>query len=301
MRFVNLCKEQNKLFMDECEIPSQKKENRLIKVASFGINRAELMIRAGKYPLPKNFSSINGLEAAGYLVDLDGTITDQRVMAITEGGSYAEYVQVHQSHLMPVPENVDMRVAGAIPEVFLTAFQLLRYVKKSDNLFPEANVLVHGAASGVGTTLIQMLNKIYKANSIALCGSENKVAILKDLGAGLVVLRTKENKNDIIKDYLGGLPNRKLNAVLDHVGKAEFHNNLHLLGADGTFVNYSALSGPKVENVDLREMLSKRVSLFFTTLAARSTDYKAQLVKELNEEVTEYLRREEMKVVVHKR
>lgn len=78
-----------------------------------------------------------------------------------------------------MPENINISIAGGLPEVYLTAFQLLRYLKESNNLFTNSNVLVHGGASGVGTTLIQMLSKIYKAKVIALCGKEEKIETLK--------------------------------------------------------------------------------------------------------------------------
>lgn len=123
---------------------------------------------------------------------------------------------------------------------------------------------------------------------------------LLSLNVDFTCLRQNENKNEEIKKYLSTLPNNKLNAVLDHVGRSEFTNNLNLLGVDGTFVSYGTVSGTKVENIDLRDLLFKRLNLFFTVLSTRSDDFKTQLCREFSNDLLPKLSSGDLKVFVHK-
>jgi tumor protein p53-inducible protein 3 len=192
-----------------------------------------------------------------------------------------------------------MDIAGGIPEVYLTSFQLLRFLKQSNNLNSGSNILIHGAASGVGTTLIQLVTKVYNSNAICTC-SFNKVNFLKQLGANFVVDRRDENKLSIIKSYLNSnTVNNKLNAVLDHVGKNEFENNIDLLGVDGSYVSYGAVSGSLLKNFDIKNLLNKRINLIFTTLASRSDDYKSDLINEFKREILPLINSGYLKIIVH--
>lgn len=181
MNFINFDKSNQKLFLDSVSLPKLNKKEKLIKIKSFGINRADLVFKSGKYPRPKDVSQILGLECAGYVVDDQGNIDyDNKVMALVPGGSYAEYVAINEDHLIKIPKNIDINIAGGIPEVYLTSLLLLRYVKDSGNLYKGSNILVHGAASGIGTTVIQLIKKIHQGNVIAIVGNEEKIKIMKE-------------------------------------------------------------------------------------------------------------------------
>lgn len=145
-----------------------------------------------------------------------------------------------------------------------------------------------------------MINKIYNSNSICLC-SENKVDYLKKLGANFVIDRKAENKVQMIREYLNlNSKNNKLNAVLDHVGKDEFQNNIDLLGTDSCYISYGTVSGSTIKNLNLRDLLFKRISFIFTTLASRSDDYKTDLINEFKSEILPNLENGDLKLIVHK-
>ena len=307
MRFIDVHPNTKSLFFNTTTLPETKPNHKTVKVHSFGVNRADLLIKSGKYLTPYGMSPILGLECAG--VDVE---TGRKVMGLTLGGAYSEYVNIHKDHLIEVPESIDFTTAGGLPEIYLTAYQLLRYLKKTDCLFEGSNVLVSGGASGVGTALTQLLSVIYKANVICSVGTSEKAIFCKSLGAAFTVIRTDSLKNSKIKDFLArNLDNTKLNGVLDHVGQNDFQSNIELLGIDGTIVCYSALSGAKT-HIDLRDFLGRRANLFFTTLLPRSDDYKTKLTRDFIEEILPFFNTNfkeksknkgtfnSLKVVVHK-
>lgn len=157
------------------------KEEVLIKVVSFGINRADLLQASGKYPASNNSSSILGLECSGYIVDNNLNIIDKNkpVMALLSGGGYSEYVKVNKKHIIHIPKEIDIVEAGGLPEAWITAYQIIRYVRNNNFDIKDYNILVSGAASGVGTALIQMIKEVYNANPIAMVGNEFKLLQLK--------------------------------------------------------------------------------------------------------------------------
>lgn len=289
--------DRNTLLLSEIDLPIPKEEEVLIKVKSFSINRAEILQREGKYPAPKNASPILGLECSGHLVDNGEVCEDKPVMALLTGGGYAEYATCHKSCIIPLNENIDLITAGSIPEVWLTSFQILRYLKQQGNLFAGSHILVHGAASGVGTALIQQINTIHKANAIAICGSEKKLDFCKSIGSKFGILRSDDNRNKKIMEFT---LNRGVNAVLDHVGGSEFQNNISVIGLDGSLINYGLMGGAKISEVNLAQLLGKRVNLSFTTLKSRDYEYKEQLIKEFTEQVLPYLTNKKIFSVIHK-
>jgi tumor protein p53-inducible protein 3 len=161
--------------------PSTQAGEVLIKVHATAVNRAEIMQRQGKYPPSPGVSPIIGLECAGEIVDpVSLEPTGQRVMALLPGGGYSQYVKVLKSHTMPLfSESMTWEEAAGIPEVWCTAYQLLHLVAK---IKEGDTALIHAAASGVGTTMLQLC-KTARVRTIAVTSSDLKLQICKSLGA----------------------------------------------------------------------------------------------------------------------
>lgn len=299
-------------------IPDLNKDEILLKVSSFGINRADLLQRKGKYPPPNGVTDVIGLECSGFIVNdlshinqinsnIGSSITinnplpynkSKPVMALLSGGGYAEYVVVNKNHIVDVPNNLNLISAGGIMEVYITAFQLLNYIVRDNNLYQESNILIHGCASGVGTALVQLVNKLYKANAYGVCSTNEKLEYMKKLGLKDGVLRTDENYHLKLSNMIG---NKEYEGILDHVGKAEYSNNINLIKKDGSIVTYGMISGGKIENIDLSKLLTKRVNIHYSTLRNRSDQYKTDLINKFWKEVLPLFIDESIREVIYKK
>ena len=127
----------------------------LIRVAAAGVNRPDVMQRLGKYPPPPGASDIPGLEVAGAVEavgdDVRAWRPGDRVCALVAGGGYAEYCVAPAPQCLPVPRGMDLIAAAAIPETFFTVWT---NVFERGRLKAGESLLVHGGASGIGTTAI---------------------------------------------------------------------------------------------------------------------------------------------------
>ena len=246
-----------------------------IRVAAAGLNRADLLQRAGLYPPPPGASPYMGLECAGVIEEV-GPGSDwrvgERVCALLAGGGMAEEVVVDARHVLPVPEGLSLHEAAAIPEVYATAwlniFQL-------GGLKAGEKVLVHAGASGVGSAAIQLCKAFGNPVWVSV-GSAERLAYCQGLGAAGGVVR---NQN---LDDLEGLG--PFDVILDPVGAGYGPLNLKLLGRDGRWVIIGLMSGRKVE-LDLAQVLSKRLQITGSTLRNRDDGFKAELLQELAQQV----------------
>ena len=195
-------------------------------------------------------------------------------IALLTGGSYAEWAVLPASHVMPLPKKLSFLEGGAIPEAWITAFQLLRLasVKAGDH------VVVYAGASGVGTAAIQLC-KLFGAHAWAVVSNEEKGKICQEVGASGVVFY-KDNAN-WAKDLLAkkGSP---FNVVLDCVGAGNVDSTLELLSIDGKWVLFGLLSGGKLPEFNLGALLMKRIHLITTTLKTRSDEYKSNLIQDFS-------------------
>ncbi len=236
----------------------------LVRVRATAVNRADLLQAAGKYPPPPGASSILGLEAAG---EVDGM--GERVFFLLPGGGYAEKVAVPRGMMMPIPAAMAFVEAAAIPEAWFTAYL---------NLFREAHlakgetVLIHAAASGVGTAAIQLARRA-GARVVATVRSEAKGGALKALGADLVVVAPDGNFAGPISAALGPLA---VDVVLDPVGGATLGGNLSLMKPGGRLVLIATMAGGAAK-LDLRVLLARRLRLIGSTLRARPLAEKLDL------------------------
>jgi len=260
-------------------IPALKNDECLIKVAYTAINRADILQRKGLYPPPNGESEIMGLEAAGTIIKSDERSNwkkGDRVMALLGGGGYAEYTKVNSRHIMRIPNNLSMKEASAIPEVFLTAFQLIYFIsdlKQRETDHSNLSYLVHAGASGVGTALIQILNKVLGSEKIFVTvGSDNKKNYLNkrfNLNENYLINYKTE---DFHQRILNQTNNRGVDFLFDCVGSSYWQKNIDSLAIDGNWILYGTLSGGLVNGEILSKILRKRIQLRSSTLRTRSIE-----------------------------
>jgi len=259
----------------EAERPTCDAGQVRIRVAAAGLNRADMLQIAGNYPPPPGASPYLGLECSGIISEV-GPGTDwrvgERVCALLAGGGMAEEVVVDARHVLPVPEGLSLHEAAAIPEVYATAwlniFQL-------GGLKPGEKLLVHAGASGVGSAAIQLCKALGNAVWVSV-GSPERLAYCEALGAAGGVVRNA-NLDDL--KQLG-----PFDVILDPVGASYGPLNVELLARDGRWVMIGLMGGRKVE-LDLAQILGKRLQLTGSTLRNRDDDFKAELLKELGQQV----------------
>jgi len=259
----------------DVDIPVPKEGEVLLKVHYFGLNRADISQRYGKYPPPAGATNILGLEAVGEIVE-DGQCSGQYYLTILVGGGYAQYVTVPREHLVPIPKGFELQNAAAIPEVWMTAFQLLTKVA---SLKPGDNVLIHAGASGVGTAAVQIV-KDYGANPYVVVGTQDKIDYCKGLGA-LEGFNYKED-GEYYKKFLELTGGKGADIILDPVGASNFLKNAEMIALDGTWVLFGGLGGMVLENFDLKLLMRRRVRFLSSTLRARPIAYKTELARDFH-------------------
>ena len=259
------------------EVPAPKATEVLVKVHATALNRMDLLQAAGRYPVPAGVTDVLGVELAGEIVggDVDGYRVGDRVMALTSGGSYAEYCTVEASQLMPIPEGLSMAQAAAIPETWLTAYQLLHLV--GGPLEAGETVVVHAAGSGVGCAATQLATTGAGARVFATAGSQSKLDHAISLGAS-AGFNYKEG--DWAPALAAAAGEHGVQLVLDCIGGSYVEQNLAVMSMDARWVLYGLMGGAGVGdgNPFLVKLLRKRIQLRSTTLRARSKAYKADLV-----------------------
>ncbi len=245
----------------------------LVDVHATALNRADLFQRAGKYPPPPGASDILGLEIAGKISALGekvkGCVPGERVCALLPGGGYAECAVVPAEMLMSIPGNLDFEQASAVPECFLTGFVNL-YMEAG--LQPGETVLTHGGASGVGTSVIQMVcatgNPIFVTT-----GSAEKVARCVELGADLAI---NYREQDFVERVLAHTDGAGVDVILDIVGGDYLQRNLKLLKPQGRLVVISTLGGARTE-IDLRLLMGRRARIIGSVLRGRALTEKIEI------------------------
>lgn len=263
--------------------PQLKDGEVLIKVHATALNRADLLQRRGLYPPPPGETDIMGLEVAGTVDSLSpgakrGWKPDDRVMALLCGGGYAEYVAVPEELLMSVPANLTLSQAAAIPEAWLTAFQLLVFIAQVKE---GEVVLVHAGASGVGTAAVQLV-RLLGAVPVVTAGSPEKLKMAANLGAAAGFNYKEESFAQGVHDFTGG---KGADVILDCIGGCNWEQNVSALATDGRWVLYGTMGGRTVEGDLLGRLLSKRGHLLSSLLRSRSLQYKADLVQTFSRRV----------------
>nr|WP_178112214.1 zinc-binding dehydrogenase [Pseudomonas sp. WS 5411] len=246
-----------------------------IQVAAAGLNRADLLQRAGLYPPPPGASEVLGLECSGVISEVGAGSSWQvgdRVCALLAGGGMAQEVVVDARHVLPVPEGLSLAEAAALPEVYSTAWLNLFQLAA---LKPGEKVLLHAGASGVGSAAIQLC-KAFGSPCWVSVGSADRLAYCEDLGAQGGVVRTDGIES--LGDF------GPFDVILDPVGGNYGAINLKLLARDGRWVLIGLMGGREAQ-LDLAQVLAKRVQVLGSTLRSRDDQFKADLLSDLGQQV----------------
>lgn len=268
----------------------------LIDVVAAGVNRADLLQRAGKYPPPPGASTILGLEVSGIVDSLgpgtEGFAIGDRVCALLSGGGYAERVAVSAAHTMRVPEKIPLETAAGIPEAFITA--LLNLCIEGEMKSGE-QVLVHGGSSGVGTAAIQIA-RAWGARVACTVGNDEKARRCLELGAELAVNYRSEDFVAACREW----SKAGVDLILDCVGGGYLARNLELLAPLGRIVLIASVGG--AEGVlHIPTLMRKRARVIGSVLRSRSSEEKREIVERFSREVLPLLAIGEVQVVIDAR
>ena len=237
----------------------------LIKVSAAGVNRADLLQAAGKYPPPPGASETLGLEVSGTVAELGDGVTGwdvgQQVCALLAGGGYAEFVAVPAGQVMPIPDSVPVHHAAALPEVACTVWSNL---VMTANLTAGQLVLIHGGASGIGTHAIQVARALGSRVAVT-AGAKNKLDLCAELGAEITIGYRDEDFVERIRTESGGAG---ADVILDIMGAAYLDRNVDALATDGRLVIIGMQGGVKAE-LNLGKLLGKRAGVIATALRSR--------------------------------
>ena len=246
----------------------------LIKVSAAGVNRADLVQRAGFYPPPPGDSDVLGLEVAGTVVAVadhaDAKWLGAEVFGLVPGGGYAQYARMPAAHLLQRPAAMLVTTAAGFAEVFLTAYQAMFSL---GGLQANQAVLLHAGASGVGTAAIA-LAKAAGAYVAVTVGSAEKAAACLALGADVAVNYKATEFVTVLKDAVP----QGFQVIVDPVAGDYLPKDLQLLALDGRIVVLAMLGGRTVPAFDLTQMFKKRGQLLCSTLRNRTDDYKTALI-----------------------
>ena len=277
MKFINFKNE--KLFLDECEIESPKENHIQIEVHSTGVNRADILQKKGHYPPPKGESEIIGLECAGIVCKIGPNSSKfkvgDKVCAILGGGGYAEFVNVDERQVMPIPSNVSLLEAGALPETILTVYENIFNISEFKN---NEVVLIHGGSSGIGTTAISIL-KNFTDQLYVTAGSKDKCDNCIQLGAKAAINYKEEDFEQYFIDQ-----KIKVDIILDMVGGSYFKKNLKILNQKGRLTYIAALESIKAE-ANLLYIMTKQLKVSGSTLRSRSPEDKGKIVNQVIEHI----------------
>ena len=276
--------------------PAPKPNEILVKVAAAGVNRPDLLQRAGHYPVPPDASPLPGLEIAGEVAELGAAVKlwqrGDQVCALANGGGYAEYCAVPETQALPLPKNLSMVEAASLPE---TCFTVWGNVYDRGRLAPGETLLVQGGTSGIGVTAIQMAaatgNRVF-----ATAGSDEKVAACLRLGAEKAFNYKTQDWVAEVRAATGG---KGVNVILDMVGGDYVPRELKCLAEEGRLVFIAYLRGPKTE-LDIDAVMRRRLTITGSTLRPRSAEFKGDLARNLREKIWPLIEAGRIKPQVYK-
>ncbi len=262
------------LHLGDAPDPRPRDDELLARVRTTAVNRADLLQRRGQYPPPPGASGILGLEMAGEVLSAgpacDGFAPGDRIFALLPGGGYAQKAAVPGRMAMPIPEGISYEEAAAIPEVFLTAYLNLFIL---GDLRSGMTVLIHAGGSGVGTAAVQLVREAGAA-ALVTAGSKAKIVRALALGArGGWNYREGPFEPWVAKRTEG----RGADLILDCVGAPYFEPNLRSLATDGRLIVIGALGGRAAENLDLVDLLVRRVRIIGSSLRSLDPERKIDL------------------------
>lgn len=277
-------------------VPIPREGELLVGVAAAGVNRADVLQRMGKYPLPADAHSTLGLEVAGDVAAIGANVAGfsigDRICGLTNGGGYAEYCRLLAGQAIPWPNGYSAIQAAALPEACFTVWA---------NLFQMGHVragetaLIHGGASGIGTTAIQLL-RVFGIRPLATAGSAQKCEALRKIGAEVAINYREQDFVEVVKSATNG---RGVDAILDIMGAAYLDRNIAALAMDGRLILLAFQGGSIAERFDLRQIMAKRLVITSSAMRPRTATEKEAIAKELRARVWPLLSAGRIEPVVH--
>lgn len=253
----------------------------LIRVAGAGVNFPDLLQRQGEYDSPRGHSPIPGLEVSGVIAalgpEVSGWALGDKVVALCNGGGYAEFVAVPAGQVLPLPAGLDLITGAALPETFFTIEQTL--VMRA-GVEAGMTVLIHGAAGGIGGAAVQ-ISRVLGAKPIAVVSSEDKAAYVRSLGAEMVIIHSTE---DFVARTLELTEGKGADRVVNIAGGDMVARNIAASARFGAIVQLASLGNDKAE-IPLGQMLGRALTLFGSTLRPQSSTAKAAIARSLLEKI----------------
>jgi putative PIG3 family NAD(P)H quinone oxidoreductase len=279
------------LKLAETPVPTPGESEILIRVAAAGVNRPDLLQRAGRYPPPPGAPETLGLEVSGEVAAAGPGVRrwkpGDKVTALLAGGGYAEYALAHEGSALPIPKGLSMAEAAALPE---TVFTVWANVFESGALKAGEALLVHGGASGIGTTAIQMA-AAHGARVFATAGDDAKCRLCEKLGAARGINYRTQDFESIVREAGGA------DVILDMVGAPYLAKNINAAKPLGRIVMIAQLEGAQAE-INLMLIMLKRLTLTGSTLRSRAVDEKARIAREVERVVWPWIEAGKIKPVI---
>lgn len=277
-------------------VPQPKAGEVLVKVAAAGVNRPDVLQRTGNYPAPAGASDIPGLEIAGTVAALgegaSGWKHGDALCALVQGGGYAEYCTAPAPQCLPLPRGLSMAEAASLPETYFTVWT---NVFDRAALKPGESFLVQGGSSGIGVAAIQMA-KAFGHKVFATAGSVEKCEACTKLGADRAINYRTEDFVEIVKRDTGG---RGVDVILDMVGGDYVPRELKALADEGRIVMIAFLGGARTQ-LDLGELMRRRLTLTGSTLRPRPIEFKGAIARSLREKVWPLIESGKIRPVIYR-
>jgi len=297
MRAIEISKPGPADVLRLCErpLPVAREGEVRIRVHAAGVNRPDVFQRLGSYNPPPGASDLPGLEVAGEIIDGDlgatGFKVGDMVCALVQGGGYAEYVTAPVAQCLPVPRGLSPLEAASLPETYFTVWS---------NVFDRAclgkgeSLLVQGGTSGIGVTAIQLASALGH-RVFATAGSDDKARACETLGAERGINYRSEDFAAVVKQLTGDIG---VDVILDMVGGDYLPREISCLADDGRIAIIALLGGGKAQ-IDLAQVLRRRLTVTGSTLRPRSVAFKAAIARQLREQAWPLLEAGEIKPVIY--
>lgn len=294
---IGPARDEASLHLEDAPVPQPRAGEILIRVAHAGVNRPDLLQRAGAYPPPLDASPVMGLEVSGHVEALGEGVMALRVgdavCALAPGGGYAEYCRVPAGHALPVPRGLSLVEAAALPEVWFTVWANVGDIGR---LAPGERALVHGGSSGIGLAAIALC-RLRGAECIVTVGDGEKAAFCTAYGATAAINYRAEDFVARTRELSGGAG---VDLVLDMIGGDYIPRNLSLLRRDGRLVLIGFQHGTKAE-VDFNAVLRQRLVITGSAMRPRTVAEKTRIRDALLAEVWPALADGRVRTHVHAR
>lgn len=285
----------------EHPLPTLQPGQVLIRAAASGVNRPDVFQRKGSYPPPPGASEFPGLEVGGRLVEGDfsgenpfGLRIGDDVCALVSGGGYAEFVAAPLAQCLPVPKGLSLIEAASLPENYFTVWSNVFDQGQLGFAGKRETLLVQGGSSGIGLTAIQFAHALGH-QVFATAGTDEKCRSCEEYGADRGINYRKEDFVEVIK---AATDSRGVNVILDMVAGDYIPREIEALNEDGRLVVIATLGGAKAE-LDLSEIMRRRLTVTGSTLRPRPVEFKAAIARHLHEKIWPLVEGGRIRPVIH--